>query len=169
MVTEGARPGTTADVARLAELVAASRGELAPARGGEMWVSRDAPAPPHDQRLRDALDDATGAGVWCGTLDDVIVGLAVARIEVGRDGVALAVIDELYVEPGARGMGVGEAMMDLLVAWAGSAGCAGIDAAVLPGNRIGKNFFERYGLTARAIRVHRALPDSSDDDEQATP
>jgi len=28
---------------------------------------------------------------------------------------------------------------------------------VLPGNREGKNFFERFGLVARAIHVYRAL------------
>jgi hypothetical protein len=32
-----------------------------------------------------------------------------------------------------------------------------VDALVLPGHREGKNFFERFGLTARAIVVHREL------------
>ena len=45
--------------------------------------------------------------------------------------------------------------MDLLVAWAHERGCVGIDALRLPGNRDTKNFFERFGLTARAIVVHR--------------
>lgn len=38
-----------------------------------------------------------------------------------------------------------------------AAGCLGIDALALPGNRETKNFFEASGLTARAIVVHRSL------------
>jgi len=41
--------------------------------------------------------------------------------------------------------------------WCRAHDCRGIDAAALPGNRALKNFFERFGLTARAIVVHRAL------------
>ena len=54
-------------------------------------------------------------------------------------------------------MGVGEAMMDLLVERARAAEAVGIDALALPGDRHTKNFFETFGLTARAILVHRAL------------
>ena len=32
-----------------------------------------------------------------------------------------------------------------------------IDSFVLPGHREAKNFFKRFGLTARAIRVHKSL------------
>ena len=51
-------------------------------------------------------------------------------------------------------------MYDLL-AWATAQGCFGIDALALPGNRATKNFFERYGLTARAIIVHKRLGDDA--------
>ncbi len=85
------------------------------------------------------------------------VGYAVGRVEVLRDGGRLAVVDELYVEPDAREVAVGEALMDDLLEWATAQGCFGIDALALPGNRATKNFFERYGLTARAIVVHKRL------------
>ena len=52
---------------------------------------------------------------------------------------------------------VGEVVMDAAVAWARERGCFGIDSVALPGNRETKNFFERFGLTARAIVVHRVL------------
>ena len=64
-------------------------------------------------------------------------------------------VDDIFTEEAARGVGVGEAMMDLLIAWCEEHRCTGIDAVALPGNRATKNFFERYGLTARAILVHR--------------
>ena len=47
--------------------------------------------------------------------------------------------------------------MDLLVAWAQERGAVGIDALALPGDRHTKNFFETFGLTARALVVHRDL------------
>jgi hypothetical protein len=50
--------------------------------------------------------------------------------------------------------------MDAIVAWAEAAGCVGIDSLALPGNRETKNFFETFGLVARAIVVHRPLGDT---------
>ena len=55
-------------------------------------------------------------------------------------------------------MGIGEAMMDELVAWCAAAGCTGVDSLALPGDRHTKNFFESFGLVARAIVVHKVLP-----------
>ena len=74
-----------------------------------------------------------------------------------RDGSQLAVIEALYVEPDARAVGVGEALIDVVEEWAKARGCSGLDALVLPGMRDSKNFFEAFGLTARAIVVHRDL------------
>jgi hypothetical protein len=51
--------------------------------------------------------------------------------------------------------------MDEVIGWAQSHRCIGIDAMVLPGDRETKNFFEMFGLTARAIVVHRALEEPS--------
>jgi hypothetical protein len=48
--------------------------------------------------------------------------------------------------------------MEALVAWCGIAGCFGVDSLALPGDRHTKNFFESFGLVARAIVVHRKLP-----------
>ena len=48
-------------------------------------------------------------------------------------------------------------MLDQIFPWAAEHGCRGIDAIVLPGMRESKNFFEMFGLVARAIVVHRAL------------
>ncbi|HSL59157.1 MAG TPA: GNAT family N-acetyltransferase, partial [Acidimicrobiales bacterium] len=110
--------------------------------------------------LRAALDDDQQLLV-VGTIDEVVIGYAAVRIETLRDDSRLAVIDDLYTDPGCRGVGVGEAMMDLVVEWATEAGCTGIDALALPGNRATKNFFETFGLVARAIVVHRRLDGSA--------
>jgi GNAT superfamily N-acetyltransferase len=154
---EGARPATPADVEWLAALARQAIAELSATKGGAMWARREARQEPVDAGLAEAVDDPERL-VLCGTIDEAIVGYAAVGIEVLRDGGRLAVLTDLYVEPGARGVGVGEAMMDAVLAWAGARGCIGVDGLALPGLRDTKNFFETSGLVARAIVVHRPLP-----------
>ena len=66
-------------------------------------------------------------------------------------------LDDIFVEPEAREVGVGEAMVDDVVDWCRDAGCIGIDSFALPGNRSTKNFFETFGFTARMLVVHKWL------------
>ena len=47
--------------------------------------------------------------------------------------------------------------MQALVDWCAARGCFGVDSLALPGDRHSKNFFESFGLVARAIIVHRPL------------
>jgi ribosomal protein S18 acetylase RimI-like enzyme len=151
-----ARPAEPADLPRLVELVEGAIAELRPGRGGALFARREARADVSVDGLAPFVDNGDAAA-YVGTIDDVPIGLATVRLEVLRDGGRLAVVHELYVEPEARGVGVGEALMDAVVAFAEAHRCFGIDAMVLPGNREAKNFFETFGLTARAIVVHRSL------------
>jgi len=158
---EAARPATAADRDPIVALAGRALAELAPTRGGEVWRRREARPEPLGASIDAALAEAErprGATfVVVGTLDDVIVGYGVVSEEALRDGARLGVVEDIYVEPDARGVGVGEAVMDALLAWCEARGCVGVDALALPGNRATKNFFERFGLTARAIVVHRRL------------
>lgn len=150
------RPATEGDLARLAELVRAGIAELAPTRGGAVWAAREARPEPVEESLRASLaDDATRVVV--GTIDDVPIGYAAVRVEVLHDGSRLGVIDDIFVEEGARAVGVGEAMMNDLVDWCVKQGCAGMDALALPGHRVTKNFFEESGFTARKLVMHHRL------------
>ncbi|MEZ5178936.1 MAG: GNAT family N-acetyltransferase [Acidimicrobiales bacterium] len=88
-----------------------------------------------------------------GTIDDTVVGYGWARLESLHDDSLLLVITDLYTEPEARGVGVGEAMMVVLEAEARLAGAIGLDALALPGDRQTKNFFETFGLTASDRRA----------------
>jgi len=86
----------------------------------------------------------------------VVVGLAVGRIEeVGE--ASIGVIDACYVEPPARRAGAGRALVQALAGWFGTAGCRGIDAPALPGDRAAKSLLEAAGFKARLITMHRAL------------
>jgi GNAT superfamily N-acetyltransferase len=155
-VDEGARPAGPDDLPRLAELLRLAAEELAPSRGGWVWARREAPQEPVERLLDARLHDGA-ALLLCGTLGDVVVGVAAARREILADGSAMATMDGIYVEPPFREVGVGEALMVAVDAWAVSHDAVGIDALVLPGNRTAKNFFEANGMVARAILVHRAL------------
>jgi ribosomal protein S18 acetylase RimI-like enzyme len=154
---EAARPATSADLDTLVSLAQALRAELRDVRGGALWETREAHAEPLADVLR-VLLDRDSALVVVGTIDESIVGYGIAELELLRDGTWLGVITELYVEPGARAVGVGEAIAGRLVSFCSEAGCAGIDATALPGQREAKNFFERSGFTARALIMHHKLP-----------
>lgn len=92
-----------------------------------------------------------------GTLDDMVVGYMLARARDAEGSHRFAELLELWVTPEARKLGVGEAMMGVLVGWASDAGCVELDATALPGDRDTKNFFEIHGLVARQIVVSRRL------------
>lgn len=159
---ESCRPAEEADLPRLADLARAAIDELAPMRGGAVWLAREARTEPLDENLRLAMKDPD-ARVLGGTIDGVVVGYAVARVEHLDDGRSLGVIDDIFVEDGARGVGVGEAMIGDLVEWCQGQGCIGVDAMALPGHRITKNFFETFGFTARKLVMHhRLVPDEAE-------
>ena len=156
---EGVRPATEDDLARLGELARAAIAELTPMKGGVVWAAREARTEPVEDSLKASLaDDATRVVV--GTIDGVPIGYAAVRVEVLNDGSRLGVVDDIFVEEGARQVGVGEAMMGDLVAWCEEQGCAGMDAMALPGHRSAKNFFEESGFTARKLVMHHRLSDS---------
>jgi GNAT superfamily N-acetyltransferase len=152
----GARAAQPEDLAELDRLAGEAIDELRPARGGDLWWRTLGRRPPHGPSLAAAIA-AADVLVLCGTIDDAVVGYGVTRLDELADGSVLAVIEDLYTTPEARHVGVGEAMMDRIVAWATERGACGVDALALPGMRDTKNFFESFGLVARAIVVHRPL------------
>lgn len=159
--TEAARAARLEDRQAIIELLRQGVVELTALRGGSIWHRREA----HAEALE--LVDASLAGevgLWAvvGTVDDVVVGYGLAQLVKLHDGATMSRVSDLYVDPEARGIGVGEAMMDMLVDLARTAGAIGIDSLALPGDRATKNFFERFGLVARAIVVHRSFEAESD-------
>ena len=151
-----ARSATGDDLAAVVPMVDAAATEKSRQKGGQVWSRRERRAGPVAEALATALESPTHE-LAVGTFDGAVVGYALARVETLGDGGRLATVDDLYVDPDARGVGLGEALMDHLLAWATAEGCFGIDSLALPGDRDTKNFFESFGLVARAIVVHRPL------------
>jgi GNAT superfamily N-acetyltransferase len=150
------RPAAAQDLPVLEELsVQAYSATASIERGGVMWAEVDArrgrPA-----NLTDAIDHEEYLLV-VGTIDDVVVGYALARSDVRADGQRVSAVSDLWVEEAARGVGVGAALIAAIMEWATSKGCVALDAWALPGERLTKNFFEAAGLTARLLIVSRDL------------
>lgn len=153
---ESARRATPDDLPALHDLVIAAIAEKRTQKGGELWARRERRPDPLEESLAASLEDDSQA-VLVGTIDDTVVGFGAAHTEQLADGGLLGVVDEVYVDPGARAIGVGEVLMSQLVDWCRDQGCFGVDSLALPGDRHTKNFFESFGLVARAIVVHRSL------------
>lgn len=149
---ESARRAVDDDLPAIRELAATVRRELAAQeRGGALFVGREV-SPEASLDLADP-----DRVVVAGRIDDVVVGYAVGHLESLRDERRLGVVSELFVEAGARGVAVGEGMMDVLLEWFAGEGCVGVDAYALPGARETKNFFERSGFSARLLVMHHRM------------
>ena len=94
-----------------------------------------------------ALDDPESS-VFLGLLGEVPVGYSVLVPDLGRGR-----IRELWVDPEARAIGVGGALLQSVRNEASRRRMTGLDSVALPGDRNTKNFFEDHALVARAIVV----------------
>jgi GNAT superfamily N-acetyltransferase len=129
--------------------------ETPPDRAGHLSGFPRRHVPPQ-QRFVEAL--ASGAqNVFLGLLETHAVGFALVVLDDGMPGGLLARVEELYVEPEARELGIGEALLDSCVQWARQQKCSGIDVEARPGARSAKNLAERSGFTARSLTLHRRL------------
>jgi len=151
---EAARVAGSGDLARMAALAGLAIEEAASRRGGSALVGR------WKSTGNDELRTALGAVMaeqdtraWVGTIDEEVVGVAVAVAESGGAGR----IPLMFVQPEARGVGVGEAMLDEATVWLAEKGCLTIDISALPGDRDTKQFLEGAGMVARLLVMSRTL------------
>ena len=151
-----ARPVRPDEVSVVAGLAREARREALDYRGGERWIATEAAPEPLEEHVATLIDDpeaAVMAGVWEGA----VVGYGWARHLVRLDGTPIARIEELFVTPDARSVGVGESLLNALLRWARDHELVAVDAFVLPGHREAKNFFETFKMTAHSLVVHTRL------------
>ena len=150
------RPAVEADLPTLATLVADGIAATAGQRGAELWRLEWAPRRPLEAGLQQRLSDPA-AGTLVGGFDDHALGVLLLDRRQIVDGPAIARITFVFVEPEARHIGIGEALIDAAASWARAAGCTGLDGLALPGDRHVKNLYERSGMTARELTTFREL------------
>jgi GNAT superfamily N-acetyltransferase len=101
--------------------------------------------------------DSTVA-LYVGEFDEAMVGLlAVSTFTRAGADAPSGRVECCYVEEGARGVGVGSALMEAAVGWCRDRDCADIDARALPGDRATKQRLEAAGFTARLLTLNRRL------------
>lgn len=157
-MAESARLADNEDVPRFFEIAMEHSKHIVDERGGELMLKEDGPTPPdaYANELAEAIASPTSI-VVAGSYDGVVFGFGRMELVDLNGSSRLARIHELIVAESAREVGIGEAMMNLLLQQAESRGCFGVDAIALPGDRETKNFFESFGLKARKLIVHRSL------------
>jgi GNAT superfamily N-acetyltransferase len=98
-----------------------------------------------------------GAHLVVGEYEGAVVGLLAVTAGDGPRGLTNGLIECCYVETGARGVGVGTALMEAALRWCAERGCAGVDAPALPGDRTTKQRLEAAGFSARLLTLNRRL------------
>jgi GNAT superfamily N-acetyltransferase len=155
---ERARPAVAADLAAVHELLTVALAGTRTMRGGAALMGDQTP---EELVARWTARGEAGVGLFVGEFHQAVVGVAAATTctRAGSGGPARPTgrIECCYVEEGARGVGVGSALMDALVTWCGKRGCGDIDALALPGDRSSKQRLEAAGFTARLLTLNRQL------------
>jgi GNAT superfamily N-acetyltransferase len=139
------------------ELCQAAVDDLRGSRGGPLYLRREAGLVAKALLRPGGLDRLLAdprRRVLVGSVDEVVVGVAVGHLDAVGEA-TVGVVDGCYVDPGARRVGVGRALLDGLVQWFAGARCRGIDASALPGDRAMKSLLEVSGFKARLITMHR--------------
>jgi GNAT superfamily N-acetyltransferase len=152
---EAVRRAEATDIERCRELLASAVAANDGKRGAALLFEGEPDIERPDALIARWMADE-GAVVLVGTFSEAVVGLGVGRVvplgdrSVGR-------IDCFYVEPGARAVGVGTALVEGLVGWFTGRGCTDVDAIALPGDRTSKQLLEASGFKARLLVLHRSL------------
>lgn len=97
--------------------------------------------------------------LFLGTYADAPVGVALVLAgALGETRVARLLL--CYVEPDAREVGVGRALLEAVTSWARLTGCVALEAPALPGDRATKRLLEAGGHRARQVVMHRPIAGS---------
>jgi len=162
---EAVRPATAGDLARCDELAAIARVEGAGRRGGDLlvdlgtWLGAPPGTPGGGAALGAWVAGAPDRTVLVGLFEGAVVGAAAGEVlrTAGSADRRLGRVVWCYVEPDARQVGTGSALVEHLLEWFAAQGCTDVDAPALPGDRATKQLYEHAGFKARLLVLHRAM------------
>lgn len=123
-------------------------------RGGVAWTAEH---PPVDAILANESGLAGNCTVLVADLLGHAIGFLVAMEHTDSQRGRILVIDRVYVDPQARDIGCGDALLARAIETARERGCGFVEGDALPGDRETKNLYERAGITARRIIVSKNL------------
>ena len=150
-LARAAAPDDLAVCARLLDLALAGAATM---RGGPALAGDATP----DSLLSRWTGTGAAAQLLVGEFGGAVVGLLAVTASPAETGAPRrALIECCYVEEEARGVGVGTALTESVVAWCTAQGCRDIDALALPGDRPSKQRLEAAGFTARLLVLSRPL------------
>jgi GNAT superfamily N-acetyltransferase len=150
---ETVRPARPEDRQACTRLLAQALVGAAAMRGGAALVGNVTPV----TLLERWTAPGGAAHLAVGEYDGVLVGLVAVTMAEPVGGRRSGLIEGCYVEAGARGVGVGSALMDAALAWCSTRGCTDVDALALPGDRPTKQRLEAAGFSARLLTLSRRL------------
>jgi len=145
VIEPSVRDADRRDVPELIWLESLARDHLPGQRGGDLWLARH-PAESPTWPSVDAGDVLVG----------VIDGVRVAYLRFRVDE-AVLYVDDVFVHPGAREVGFGDALLAAAIDRGVDRGAHRIEAEALPGDRDTKNLYERAAITAKRITVSAAI------------
>jgi ribosomal protein S18 acetylase RimI-like enzyme len=149
------RPGRREDAAEAARLWMQS---------AEEHTAHDpiyATAPGAERVMRRFLADLVGSShsfLFVAESADRTVGFVSGELREGSPAFrpkTWASVDDVFVEPDHRNLGVGRALLESVKAWAKERGADGISLQVAAANERGRKFYEELGF--REISVYEVL------------
>ncbi len=152
IAVELARPAGVEDRTACAHLLALALGAAATMRGGPALVGDATPA----TLLERWTSPEGAAALFVGEYEGAVVGI-LGLTEAHTASGPRSLVECCFVEDGARGVGVGAALLEAAVEWSTRRSCAEIDAVALPGDRSTKQRLEAAGFTARLLTLSRRL------------
>ena len=131
------RPASPLDTEALAALRARAEQQLGTERGGPALL----------EELPQRLAEAAGLprSSWVAEGPEGLQAAAVAIREGARGSFAL------WVDPPARGQGIGRLLATAAISWLRDQGVVDVDSLSLPGDRATKQLLEQLGFKARLL------------------
>jgi ribosomal protein S18 acetylase RimI-like enzyme len=149
------RPGRREDAAEAARLWMQSAEEHT--RHDPIYAT----SPGAERVMRRFLADLAGTGhsfLFVAVIGDQTVGFISGELREGSPAFrpkTWASVDDVFVEPDHRNLGVGRALLESVKRWAQDRGADGVSLQVAAANERGRKFYEELGF--REISIYEVL------------